>query len=205
MKGKLAAGVIAGVLGLAVTGAAALAAFQAPDATPAAGVLAGTGAAQTDKEGARDHVKDVLDKLVAKGTITQAQEDAIIKALAEAAGEHKGTEAKHVIGDLMKLSSDYLGLPKGQLAQQLKDGKSLGEIANATAGHSRAGLIKFLVDQVTAQVEKALADGKITKEQAERITSHLTEHVTKFVDHKFDRKAAPAKPQPAKPSPSPKA
>jgi len=206
MKGKLAASVIAGVLGLAVTGAAALAAFQAPEPTSATNVVTGAaGATQTDKEGGRDKIKDVLDKLVKNGTITEAQEDAIIKAFKEAAGDHQGNEAKHILGDLMKLSSDYLGIPEGQLKQQLKDGKSLGEIANATADRSRAGLIKFLVDQVTAQVEKALADGKITKEQAERIKSHLVEHVTKFVDHKFERKAAPAKPQTPTPTPTPKA
>ena len=206
MKGKLAASVIAGVLGLAVTGAAALAAFQAPERTSATSVVTGAaGATQTDKEGGRDKIKDVLDKLVKNGTITEAQEDAIIKAFKEAAGDHQGNEAKHILGDLMKLSSDYLGIPEGQLKQQLKDGKSLGEIANATADRSRAGLIKFLVDQVTAQVEKALADGKITKEQAERIKSHLVEHVTKFVDHKFERKAAPAKPQTPTPTPTPKA
>jgi len=206
MKGKLAASVIAGVLGLAVTGATALAAFQAPERMSAASVVTGAaGATQTDKEGGRDKIKDVLDKLVKNGTITEAQEDAIIKAFKEAAGDHQGNEAKHILGDLMKLSSDYLGIPEGQLKQQLKDGKSLGEIANATADRSRAGLIKFLVDQVTAQVEKALADGKITKEQAERIKSHLVEHVTKFVDHKFERKAAPAKPQTPTPTPTPKA
>jgi len=206
MKGKLAASVIAGVLGLAVTGAAALAAFQAPERMSATSVVTGAaGATQTDKEGGRDKIKDVLDKLVKNGTITEAQEDAIIKAFKEAAGDHQGNEAKHILGGLMKLSSDYLGIPEGQLKQQLKDGKSLGEIANATADRSRAGLIKFLVDQVTAQVEKALADGKITKEQAERIKSHLVEHVTKFVDHKFERKAAPAKPQTPTPTPTPKA
>ena len=203
MKGKLAASAIAGVLGLAVTGAAALAAFQAPDLGSATSVVTGTaGTTQADKEGARDRVKDILDKLVANGTITQAQEAAIIKAFTDAAGDHKGNEAKHVIGDLMKLSSDYLGLPDGQLKQQLKAGKSLGEIANATNGKSRDGLIRFLVEQVTAQVDKALADGKITKEQAERIKSHLTEHVTRFVDHKFERKAPAVKPQAPKPTPT---
>jgi polyhydroxyalkanoate synthesis regulator phasin len=203
MKGKIAGSVIAGVLGLAVTGAAALAAFQAPELTSATSVVAGTtGATGTDKEGAKDRVKDILDKLVAKGTITQAQEEAILKAFKDAAGDKDKGELKHVFGDLGKLASDYLGLPPGQIKQQLKDGKSLGEIANATQGKSRDGLIRFLVEQVTAQVDKALADGKFTKEQAERIKSHLTEHVTKFVDHKFDHKNAPAKPLAPKPSPS---
>jgi polyhydroxyalkanoate synthesis regulator phasin len=204
MRGKILGSVVAGVLGLAVTGAAALAAFQTPDpGLTASATIGATGAAQTDKEGAHDRVKDVLDKLVANGTITKAQEEAIIKAFKEAAGDHdKKGELKHVLGDLFKLSSDYLGIPEGQLKQQLKDGKSLGEIADTTSTKSRTGLIKFLVEQVTAQVDKAVAEGKLTKEQAERIKSHLTEHVTKFVDHKFDRKA-PEKPKAPKPTPTP--
>ena len=206
MKGKIAASVIAGTLGLAVTGAAALAAFQAPAQTSAVSAVAPVvGVTQTDKDGPHDKVKDILDKLVASGTITQAQEDAILKAFKDAAGEHKKGEAKHALTDLMKTSSDYLGIPLGQLKQQLAAGKSLGEIANATPGKSRDGLIRFDVEQVTAQIDKALADGKITKDQADRLKAHLLEHVTKFVDHKFERKApAPAKGSP-KPSASPKA
>ncbi len=167
--------------------------------TPTSVVADTTGATQTDKEGARDRVKDILDKLVKNGTITEAQEDAILKAFKDAAGERKHDKA--IFGDLFKLSSEYLGIPEGQLKKQLVDGKSLGDVANATSGKSRDGLITFLVQHVTAQIDKAVADGKLTKEQAEKLKSHLTEHVTKFVDHKFDRKAAPAKQGP-KPSPS---
>lgn len=204
MKRKIVGGLVAGVLGLAVTGAAAFAAFQPSDLAPAQSVVTPEGmATAVDKEGARDKVKDVLDRLVANGTITQAQEDAILKAFKDAAGQHKG-EAKRVMVDLMKLSSDYLGIPLGQLKQQLASGKSLGEIANATSGRSRDGLLSFLVQQATAQIDKALADGKITKDQADRLKAHLTERLTKFVDHKFERKA-PAPAKTPKPSASPKA
>ena len=204
MKRKIVGGLVAGVLGLAVTGAAAFAAFQPSDLAPAQSVVTPEGmATAVDKEGARDKVKDVLDRLVANGTITQAQEDAILKAFKDAAGQHKG-EAKRVMVDLMKLSSDYLGIPLGQLKQQLASGRSLGEIANATSGRSRDGLLSFLVQQATAQIDKALADGKITKDQADRLKAHLTERLTKFVDHKFERKA-PAPAKTPKPSASPKA
>jgi polyhydroxyalkanoate synthesis regulator phasin len=208
MKGKLAGGAIAGVLGLAVTGAAALAAFQGPDLAPAAATVADPFAAvQTEKDAPRDKIKDVLDKLVSSGTITQAQEDAIVKAFQQAASHDREGEAllKKILGDLTKLSSEYLGTPLGQLMQQLKDGKSLGEIANATPGKSRDGLITYVAGQVTVQVDQALASGKITPAQADKIKANLTERVTRFVDHKFERKAPPArttKPQAPKPTPS---
>src|SRR5207249_2472597 len=147
----------------------------APDQSSASSVVTGNApSAQTDKEGPRDRMKDILDKLVANGTITQAQEEAILKAFKDAA-PNKGTEPKHVMGDLLKLSSDYLGVPQGQVMKQMQDGKSLAEIAAATSGKSRDGLISYLVQQVTAQVDKAVADGKVTAEQAQRIKSNLTE------------------------------
>ncbi len=188
---KLATAAATGVLSLAVTGAAAFAAFQ-PPATTAISAVTGTGAvtAQAEREGKGDRIKDILDRLVKDGTITQAQEDAILKAFKEAAGRHEDRGvAKHALRDLMKLSADYLGLDKEKLADQLKAGKTLGEIANATAGKSREGLIAFDVAQVSAQLDKAVSEGKITKERADEIKKGLVEHVTKFVDHKFEGKA----------------
>jgi hypothetical protein len=211
---KLAMAGVTGVLSLAVTGAAAFAAFQ-PVETPTltAGIDAGAPAsAQADRDGKdkdkdRDREKNkgdkgdkgdalqaVLNRLVANGTITKAQEEAILKAFKEAAGHREdGAIVKRILGDLMKLSVDYLGIDREALARQLKDGKSLGEIANATAGKSKEGLITYLVAQVSAQLDKAVADGKITKERADEAKKGLLEHVTKFVDHKYERKPEPPK------------
>jgi len=186
---KLAAAVVAGVLSLAVTGAAAFAAFQ-PDTRPilTSGTDEGSATAQAEREGAKDKIKDVLDKLVTEGVITQAQEDTIVAAFKEAAGDRDEHGLKLALGDLMKLSADYLGLTKDDLKAQLKAGKSLGEIADATTGKSREGLITFDMAQVSAQLDKAVADGTITKERADEMKAHLLEHVIKFVDHKFEHK-----------------
>ncbi len=211
MRAKILRGVVAGVLGLSVTGTAALANFQAPNTASVASVIAGTPAAtqsDEDKRGPGDKIKDVLDKLVANGTITQAQEDAIVKAFREAAGRDRDDHkvAKMVFGDLMKLSAEYLGLPKGQLEKQLKDGMSLGQIANATSGKSRQGLIDWLKAQVTTQIDQALANGKITQAQADKLKKDLGDRLAKFVDHKFEKRtAAPRTAKSPKPSPSPKA
>ena len=200
---KLATAAITGVLSLAVTGAAAFAAFEpAETATFAPAIDTGSQAsAQADRESRgkdkdrdkdRDRgeaIKAVLDRLVANGTITQAQEDAILKAFKEAAGHREDAGiVKRILADLMKLSVDYLGIDREELARQLKAGKSLGEIANATAGKSKEGLITFLVAKVSAQLDQAVAEGKITKERADEAKKGLVEHVTRFVDHKFERK-----------------
>jgi hypothetical protein len=93
----------------------------------------------------------------------------------------------------MKLSVDYIGLPKEAVSAQLKAGKSLGEIANTQPGKSREGLITYLVAQVSAQLDQAVAEGKITKERADEAKKGLVEHVTRFVDHKYERKPEPPK------------
>lgn len=183
---KLATAVAASVLGVAVTGAVAFAAFDPGGLAPAAAVVdTSASPVQAERQDPRDRIKDVLDGLVQKGTITAAQEDAIVAALKAAAPDKDKHPAAEVAMDLLKVSSGYLGLSKDQLRDQLKAGKSLGQIADATGGKSRSGLIAFDVQQLSAQIDKMLADGKITKDQADKLKAHLTERVTKFVDHTF--------------------
>lgn len=195
-KTRLAGSIVAGVLGLSVTGAAALAAFQAPVPTAPGEAFGGaTATVQMERKGPGEALKAILDRLVQNGTITQAQEEAILRAVSEAADRDREGERhlKAILGDLMKLSADYLDMTKEQLGEALRPGKSLGEIANATAGKSRDGLIAYLEAQVSAQIDKLVADGKITQEQAAKAKAGLHEHVVKFVDHKFEPKQTPPK------------
>lgn len=209
---KVATVAVAVVLGLAVTGAAALAAFQPPAETALVSAT-DPGVAtslQADQDGGG--LKAILEKLVQKGTISQAQADAILAALREAAQEKKkdrgGREAAEIVkrafANMMRLSVEYIGLPQQAIAGQLKAGKSLGEIANGQPGKSREGLIAYLEAKITAALDKAVADGKITQARADEAKAHLTERVTRFVDHKYERKPAPAKER-KKPAASPSA
>src|SRR6185295_16597022 len=112
-------------------------------------------------------LKTVLDALVTKGVITQAQEDAIIAALTADHKDHP--KLKEFVGDVARSSVDYLGLPADQVKKDLRSGKSLGEIANATPGKSRDGLLNFLDDAANKRIEAAVDAGKITKDQAEQL------------------------------------
>lgn len=196
---KLATAAVAGVLSLAMTGAAALAAFQPPAETATIAATDTGVAVSTHAEKDGDGLRAVLGRLVQNGTITQAQAEAILKALADAAGEKKkdrdgdraaGEVLKRVLGNMLKLSVEYIGLPHEAVGAQVKAGKSLAEIAGTQPGKSREGLIAFLVEKLTAQLDAAVAEGKITKERADEVKAHLTERVTKFVDHKYERKPA---------------
>ena len=179
---------------IAVAGTAALAAGilggVALAATPAGvdGAQSVTPGAQTttaDKDKGKGDAKlrAILDGLVDKGVITRAQADAILDAASKAHGD-RGPELKQLMGDVLKASVDYLGLPADQVKAQLATGKSLGEIANATAGKSRAGLVKSLDDGADVRIKAAVDAGKIKPEQAEALRTKVHAAVEKIVDHK---------------------
>src|SRR5438552_15221151 len=75
--------IAAAVFTTAFIGGAALAGFQ-PFSSADLTVVGGPTATLADKDQPKDKLKAVLDGLVTKGTISQAQEDAILQALTAA-------------------------------------------------------------------------------------------------------------------------
>ena len=141
LRSKTTAIVSAGVLGAGLLGGVAFA--SVPRTTDTASMTAPDSAtAQSTVEAARAKLKAALDALVAKNVITQAQEDAIVSALAAERTAHP--KLRDLAGDIYKESVSYLGLPADQVMQQLRAGKSLGDIANVTTGKSRDGLLADL-------------------------------------------------------------
>ncbi len=76
----------------------------------------------------------------------------------------------------------YLGIGEADLSTQLQSGKTLGQIADATAGKSRDGLIQAIVAAETAKIDAAQTAGRITADQATTLKTNLTQRVTTFVD-----------------------
>ena len=179
----------ASVFGLGLLSSAAVAAL-APVSTD---VLADQGtAASVDakgpKPGAPDKFKAILDALVAKGVITQAQEDAILAALKDAAGQKDRDDVlERILRVLFEQSATYLGIAPADLKAKLP-GTSLGAIAaNATPGKSRDGLVAALTTASTTAIDKAFADKKLTQEQADKAKAGLSKHITEFVDHVYTK------------------
>ncbi|HUQ17690.1 MAG TPA: hypothetical protein VM070_07875 [Candidatus Saccharimonadales bacterium] len=198
---KLALGAGATILTTGLIGGAAFAALApvSPATSPTIAAEPAQGGVSSDearKPGAG--LQGILEKLVKAGTITQAQQDAILAAAKEAEGAKARPEhsaAKGVLGDLLKTATTYLALDHKALATQLHAGKSLGEIAGATAGKSRDGLVKALTDAATAKIDAAVTGKTITADQAAKLKSGLAAHIAKLVDHK----AAPRPEHPKKP------
>lgn len=185
---------VSALLGLGLLGGAAFAAFApAPaDTFSLVPTLPGAAVAETPKA---DKLKAILDALVSKGVITQAQEDAIVAAVKDAAGD-KDRDAllRQVFAKLFEQSATYLGIAPADLKTKLP-GTSLAAIANATAGKSRTGLVAYLTNAANDAIAKALADGKITQAQADKAKAAVPDHIANFVDHTWPQ----AKPRPANP------
>jgi len=181
LRSKTVAIASAGFLGAGLLGGVAFAAV--PATTDTAWTIAPNIApsAQTTDEKARAELKAVLDALVAKNVITQAQEDAIVSALTADRAAHP--KLREFIGAVATESVRYLGLPADQVKQQLRAGKSLGEIANATAGKSRDGLVADLDAKAKDRIQAAVDSGTITQAQADQLTPKVMDGIVKLVDH----------------------
>ena len=188
MRQKLILAAALGIGSVGLFGAAALGAFG-PDASasvvsavaPAASTLMGE-----DKTG--DRLKQLLDGLVQKGVITQQQEDAILAAAKDATAKVRTTK---VVRDFLGESAKYLGLAQKDLVAKLP-GTSLGKIADATAGKSKAGLVTALSVAANGDITKALTDKKITDDQAKKLRDGLAGEINAFVDRTWPAKPAVA-------------
>lgn len=212
MKGKWTLAVAAGAFTTACIGGVALAALQ-PFAPAEGSVIDGPTAQLGDKDQPKDKLRAILDGLVTKGTITQAQADAVLQAIKDAEpakpkfpakpGHPTGPSVMSFIGDLTKATADYLGVDVKTLLAQLHSGKSVADIANGTAGKSAQGAIDAITKAADDRIDAAVAAKKLTAEQATALKAKVSTEVSAFVNRSFT-KPAPRPNAPVKPTPTPK-
>jgi len=135
--------------------------------------------------GPEDAIASVLSALVAKGTITQAQADAVKAAFAAAApvrgGDGPGKGMGPMNADraaLEALIAKTIGIDSAALQTRLAAGESLGAIAGA----KKADLIAVLVADETKRIDAAVTAGKLAAAQATTLKAGLTAHVTAEVE-----------------------
>jgi hypothetical protein len=186
LRSKTLAIATAGILGAGLLGGVAFAAIPAGTGTIVTAAPDMT-SANASEEKSRAKLKAVLDALVAKNVITQAQEDAIIAALSDVAqADHP--KLRQFVGDVLKESVNYIGLPAESVKQQLQAGKSLGEIADQRPGKSRDGLVADLYAKAKERIDAAVAAGTITQAQADQLLPKVDAAIVKIVDHKGARR-----------------
>ena len=131
-------------------------------------------------------MKDTLDQLVAKGTITQAQADEVLKALQDARPAKGLGFGRGELRLGLDAAAGALGLTEDQLRTELQGGKSIADVAK----EKNVDLQK-VSDAVlaTAKTEaaKAVADGKLTQAQADALLARLQTNLPKILAGDFPR------------------
>jgi hypothetical protein len=153
-----------------------------------------TSGANAMAQGHGAEIASVLAGLVTKGTITQAQSDAITAALsaaetAEHANDPQGGSFGRPMGGpngmgrpdfaaTLSLISSTIGVDAATIQKRLAAGETLGAIAGA----KKDALIAALVADETKRIDAAVTAGKLTAAQATTLKSNLTQHVTDEVN-----------------------
>lgn len=155
-----------------------------------------TAAAQeTTEEGATaevpTRVQDVLDDLVADGTLTAAQAEAVAEALAEIRPERgmrhgPGHRAGHVFAEI----ADILGIEPEALRDAMVEGATIAELA-ADAGVTTDDIVAALVAQASDRLDEAVESGRIDDADAETKLAEIEDRLTALVNGEIDLSERP--------------
>ncbi len=140
---------------------------------------------------------DQLDQAVKDGKLTQQQADQIKQRIARygvplGAPDGDGPHGPGMLGPMggpghgpfgigLDAAASYLGLTRAALIRKLQSGTSLADVARAQ-GKSVDGLQQTLVDDAKTQLDRAVADGKLTSSQRDQILREVQEHVADLVN-----------------------
>jgi polyhydroxyalkanoate synthesis regulator phasin len=128
----------------------------------------------------------ILKDLVSKGTLTQAQADAVTAAAAAAKAAHDANRPQGGKGGplgadraaIETLVSKTIGVDTATIKSRLQAGESLAQIA----GTKKDALIAALVADETKRIDAAVTAGKLTAAQATEMKTNLVAHVTEEVN-----------------------
>ena len=141
-----------------------------------------------------------LDQAVKEGDLTQKQADAIKRARRQSGrvlagpgllarpGRHGGLKLHggpgaprlHHLGlrgDLFADLAKALGTTQAELKKQLRDGRSVADVAKAN-GKTLADVRSAVKAAAKTRLDKAVEDGDLTRKQADAILEHVEDHVT---------------------------
>jgi Spy/CpxP family protein refolding chaperone len=155
--------------------------------TAAALSIGVAGTASAHGNGAKGNgLSTILSDLVKKGTLTQAQVDAINAAKETAkSAMHAARDAERAA--MEALVAKTIGVDTAVIKTRLAAGESLGAIAGA----KKDALIAVLVAEKTKHIDAAVTAGKLTAAQATTMKAGLVAHVTAEVDSVGGPKGSP--------------
>lgn len=144
------------------------------------------------REAFRDALAARIDAAVDAGKLTPDQAAKLKERLEHARG--LGTQirnglARHRPAFLPRLhahlhahgaAAKYLGLSPRELRAELREGRSLAEIA-AAQGKTVEGLVDAMLAHAKARLDKAVESGRLTRDRADRVLGRLSDAVERLV------------------------
>ncbi len=132
-----------------------------------------------------------LAQAVTNGKLTQAQADKI-RDNAPAALEklmsrvpNPDRDGRHILRDLRKeairVASKTIGIAPKELLQDLRGGQTIAQVAEAH-GHTGQQVIDAMVAEANHDIDKLVANGKLTAEQGEKAKERALAAITKLVN-----------------------
>ncbi len=94
---------------------------------------------------------------------------------------------------IVEAAAQALDMEKGQLQQELKDGKSLVELAQEQ-GMSEDEFKDALLGEIQSQLDEQVDQEKLTQEQADRLSQKAEENIDRIVDAHGRLGPGPCKP-----------
>lgn len=144
-----------------------------------------TGTSGTDTQAdPSTRLQEVLKPLVDDGTITQAQADKVIAALAAAGpmgGDHGG-RGGHGPGASLTLIATTLGMTEADVRTAISGGQTLAQLAESK-GSSGQALIDVLVAAEKTRLDAEVAAGEHTQAVADAKLADATTRITDFVNN----------------------
>src|SRR5687768_10174560 len=174
----LTAGLLGGgAAGLLMTGTTLAGAQTADPNTTTEAPATPAPAADETKAPRAGWAKSALERLVAKGTITQAQADEVLAALKAAR-----PDKPRVFGfGKLDAAASALGMTVEELRTALQGGQSLAAVAKAK-GVDVAKVVEALVAQMKAHLDQHVASGKHTQAEADQILAAARARIQAFVN-----------------------
>ena len=173
---------VGGVAGFAFTSGTAAVGAQ-DETTTTAPVSAPTKADRPDRSG---RIQETLRPLVEDGTITQAQADAVVKAISDAGppqggqGGPGGRDGQRG-GPGAEAAATALGISADDLRTELQSGKSIADVASEKSVDVQT-VIDAMIADLKTHLDEEVASGTHTQAEADQRLADATEHITAMVN-----------------------
>ena len=105
----------------------------------------------------------------------------------------RGNRPGERAGQLLQTVADALGLAREDIMAQLQDGATLAEVITSNGGTVDA-VVSAILTQAETHLSEAVAEGRITQEQADERLAEMSERVTDAINNGIERPDRPDRP-----------